>query len=123
MQRIRMQLDGQEVEVIAQRIQGRLWYHVNGETHVYETDVQAQKSTSSGASSADRIVAPMPGKILRVDVHPKDKVAKGKVLVVMEAMKMEYTLAAAADSEVEEVTCKTGDQVKLGQILVRLKEE
>ena len=64
------------------------------------------------------LVAPMPGKVLLVDVQPGDRVAAGQVLVVMEAMKMEHQITAPADGEVSEVRAAVGDQVDNGELLV-----
>ncbi|WP_419863765.1 acetyl/propionyl/methylcrotonyl-CoA carboxylase subunit alpha [Candidatus Poriferisodalis sp.] len=64
------------------------------------------------------LVAPMPGKVLMVDVQPGDQVTAGQVLVVMEAMKMEHQITAAADGEVAEVRAHVGDQVDNGELLV-----
>ncbi|MCY3585101.1 MAG: ATP-grasp domain-containing protein [Acidimicrobiaceae bacterium] len=64
------------------------------------------------------LVAPMPGKVLMVDVQPGDRVAAGQVLVLMEAMKMEHQITAPADGEVAEVRAHVGDQVDNGELLV-----
>ena len=64
------------------------------------------------------LVAPMPGKVLMVDVQPGDRVAAGQVLVLMEAMKMEHQITAPADGEVAEVRVHVGDQVDNGELLV-----
>ncbi|WP_420611228.1 acetyl/propionyl/methylcrotonyl-CoA carboxylase subunit alpha [Candidatus Poriferisodalis sp.] len=64
------------------------------------------------------LVAPMPGKVLMVDVQPGDRVTSGQVLVVMEAMKMEHQITAPADGEVSEVRAAVGDQVDNGELLV-----
>jgi propionyl-CoA carboxylase alpha chain len=66
------------------------------------------------------LVAPMPGKVLMVDVQPGDRVAAGQVLVVMEAMKMEHQITAPADGEVSEVRAAVGDQVDNGELLVAI---
>jgi 3-methylcrotonyl-CoA carboxylase alpha subunit len=47
-------------------------------------------------------------------------VKRGQMLVVMEAMKMEYTLEADRDGRVEEVRMQTGQQAALGEVLVRV---
>jgi biotin carboxyl carrier protein len=121
MQRIRISHEGKEVVVIAQKLQGKLWFHLNGETHVFEPAGEKRSSKGSGALNPEVLEAPMPGKILRVEVKPGDVVKIGQVLIVMEAMKMEYTLAAAIGATVTDIGCKIGEQVKLGQTLVRLK--
>ena len=64
------------------------------------------------------LVAPMPGKVLMVDVSEGDRVRAGQVLVVMEAMKMEHQITAPADGEVSEVRASVGDQVDNGELLV-----
>ena len=64
----------------------------------------------------------MPGKITRVTVKKGDAVSKGQALVVMEAMKMEYTLEADRGGRVEEVSVELGKQVGLGDVLVRVGE-
>ncbi len=67
-------------------------------------------------------IAPMPGAIRVVSVAVGDTVESGQTLVVMEAMKMEHTIAAPGPSVVTEVRCEVGDQVDNGQVLVVLEE-
>ena len=64
------------------------------------------------------LVAPMPGKVLIVNVSAGDRVSAGQVLIVMEAMKMEHQIAAPADGEAAEVRVHVGDQVDNGELLV-----
>lgn len=68
----------------------------------------------------DTLVAPMPGKIVKIDVAPGDAVATGDVLVVFEAMKMQSNLKAGGDCTVAEVLVAAGDSVAAGQPLVKL---
>ncbi|MFT7602291.1 MAG: propionyl-CoA carboxylase alpha chain, partial [Acidimicrobiales bacterium] len=67
-------------------------------------------------------VAPMPGAIRVVAVAVGDLVRPGQTLVVMEAMKMEHTIAAPTAAVVSEVRCEVGDQVDNGQVLIVLQE-
>jgi biotin carboxyl carrier protein len=55
--------------------------------------------------------------VVRVLVEPGPTVAAGRALVVLEAMKMEHTIAAAADGVVTELRVGPGDQVETGQVL------
>ncbi len=76
----------------------------------------------AGETSADggRLTAPMPGKVVSFAVKAGDKVSKGQPLAVMEAMKMEHTIAAPADGVVQELLYAPGDQVMDGDELLRL---
>jgi acetyl/propionyl-CoA carboxylase alpha subunit len=65
----------------------------------------------------------MPGKVIAMNVKAGDTVARGDTLAVMEAMKMEHTLAAPRDGVVESVTGTVGEQVAEGVVLVQLVEE
>ena len=62
----------------------------------------------------------MPGKVVSFFVKAGDKVKAGQALAVMEAMKMEHTIAAPADGEVAELLYAPGDQVTEGDELLRL---
>ncbi len=64
------------------------------------------------------LVAPMPGKVLLVNVSAGDEVSAGGVLVVLEAMKMEHQITAPADATVAEVHAVQGNQVDNGELLV-----
>jgi len=66
------------------------------------------------------LTAPMPGKVIAVHVAVGAKVKRGEALMVMEAMKMEHTIAAPADGVVKEVLYGVGDQVAEGAALINL---
>ena len=71
-------------------------------------------------AEAGRLTAPMPGKVVSFAVRPGDKVSKGQPLAVMEAMKMEHTIAAPVDGVVAELLYAPGDQVTEGSELLKL---
>jgi 3-methylcrotonyl-CoA carboxylase alpha subunit len=62
-------------------------------------------------------VAPMPGKIIKVLVTAGQAVTKGMVLVILEAMKMEHSVAASEDGVVTKVAVSEGEQVDSAQVL------
>ena len=66
------------------------------------------------------LAAPMPGKVLSFSVKVGDKVKAGQSLAVMEAMKMEHTIAAPKDGEVTELLYSPGDQIAEGAELLKL---
>ena len=71
---------------------------------------------------ADRLIAAIPGQVTQVNVAVGDTVAKGQILVVLEAMKTVFRLAAPADGVVASVTCAAGETVQEGQVLVTFGE-
>ena len=68
-------------------------------------------------SGPQRIVAPMPGKIVRVAVAAGEAVRARQTVVVIEAMKMENELRAGRDGTVAELRARTGEPVEAGQLL------
>ena len=76
-----------------------------------------------GAASDGAILSPMPGKIVSVAVTAGQTVAKGQVLLTLEAMKMEHALAAPFDGVVAELTVSAGGQVSEGVVLARLEAQ
>jgi biotin carboxyl carrier protein len=108
--------------VYAQNIRGQTWIHFDGLTFVYESrETLAIKKTES-ARLPGNLPAPMPGKITKIFKNAGDSVKKGEAVLVMEAMKMEYTLKADGEGKIEKINCQLGEQVNLGKILVQIKE-
>jgi 3-methylcrotonyl-CoA carboxylase alpha subunit len=70
------------------------------------------------ASAADgAIIAPMPGKVIAIDVSEGQAVTAGQRLMVLEAMKMEHALAAPFDGVVEGLSVSAGGQVQVEAVL------
>lgn len=122
---IKVTIDGQEKNIQAELVDKKLWYKLGDE--VYSIDVldlneSGFKKSKAAVKSPDRITAPMPGKVTKIFVSESQTVNRGDALLVMEAMKMEYTLKADINASVEKLSVKLNDQVSLGQLLVQLKE-
>jgi 3-methylcrotonyl-CoA carboxylase alpha subunit len=73
---------------------------------------------SEGDAGAGRLTAPMPGRITQLMAEPGTSVQRGQPLMIIEAMKMEHTVAAPADGVVEAVRFAVGDQVEEGTELI-----
>jgi 3-methylcrotonyl-CoA carboxylase alpha subunit len=84
------------------------------------TLIDALAHASGTDSEGGRLSAPMPGKIVGFLVKAGDKVSKGQALAVMEAMKMEHTIAAPADGQIGELLYAPGDQVAEGAELLKM---
>lgn len=75
-----------------------------------------------GGMGQDReLKAGMPGKIIEIFVKPGDKLKYNKPILIMEAMKMENEMRAAADCVVKEICVKQGDSVESGAVLIRFE--
>ena len=79
----------------------------------------------TGAAAGDRgaapLKAPMPGLVVRVLAEPGQGVTRGAGVVVLEAMKMENELKAAADARVKTVRVRAGEAAEKGQVLVEFE--
>ena len=89
-----------------------------GATQIVEVDALAH--AGEAAAEGGRLTAPMPGKVVSFAVKAGDAVKKGQALAVMDAMKMEHTIAAPVDGTVVELLYAPGDQVAEGAELLKL---
>ncbi|APW41673.1 acetyl-CoA carboxylase biotin carboxylase subunit [Rhodoferax saidenbachensis] len=89
-----------------------------GATQIIAIDLLAHAGEAQ--AEGGRLTAPMPGKVVSFAVKAGDPVKKGQALAVMEAMKMEHTIAAPADGVVAELLFAPGEQVTEGAELLRL---
>lgn len=74
----------------------------------------------SKGSADGAITAPMPGKVVAVNVKAGDPVRQGQILLVLEAMKMENEIVAPAAGTVKEVLVNEGANVNVGEPLVSI---
>lgn len=119
---VSVKIKGVEHKVQAEIIGTELWVHHAGRTFNVDTQSGRKSRKKSGAAgNSNQIMAPMPGKITKLLLNPETPVHAGQAVLVMEAMKMEYTLKADIDGVIESIHCEVGDQVTLGKVLVKLK--
>lgn len=124
MKRADIEIKGQRMFGAVAREAGTTWFSLNGEVWTVEAGSTGRTSRGTSASTAadpSQIRAPMPGKIIKVVTNVGATVQSGEILIVMEAMKMEYTLKASAAGVVQEISCEVGQQVTLGATLAKLK--
>ena len=79
---------------------------------------RAAADAGTGAHGEQRIVAPMPGRVVRVLVAPGDEVERRQAVVVVEAMKMENELRSPKAGRVKDVAVTPGTSVEAGRVLV-----
>jgi biotin carboxyl carrier protein len=81
----------------------------------------ASSAVGAGAGAIITVVAPMPGRIVALPAEVGAEVARGQTVVVLEAMKMESSIAAPHTGTVTELLVSPGEAVKQRQPLVRLR--
>jgi biotin carboxyl carrier protein len=99
------------------------WVWLEGETHVLEAAASGRKSAAARASGHDTLEARMPGVVRQVAVQPGQRVERGQVLVVLEAMKMEIRVTAPHAGLVQQVAVTKGQAVERGQSLVEIEAD
>jgi 3-methylcrotonyl-CoA carboxylase alpha subunit len=71
----------------------------------------------------DRLIAPLPGQVTQLLVTENQNVARGDVLVILEAMKTVFRLTAPRDGRIATISCRVGETVREGQILLQFAAE
>jgi 3-methylcrotonyl-CoA carboxylase alpha subunit len=118
--RYTLRLDGNAVQGTVRR-EGELLHVFSGGLHHVLTWADPLAHAGEHEAAGGRLTAPMPGKVVAVIASSGQQVKKGEPLVIMEAMKMEHTIAAPSDGLVEEVLYAVGDQVADGAPLLAFK--
>ena len=122
--KIKFEFQGETHLVEAETIQGQTWLHFGGKTWAQDSDTKSrQRRAGQKQGSQDQITAPMPGKIIKVAITGGEMTEAGQVVIIMEAMKMEYTLKTDRPVKIDSVLVKSGQQVRLGETLVSFVKE
>jgi 3-methylcrotonyl-CoA carboxylase alpha subunit len=75
------------------------------------------------ADAATHPLSPMPGRVVAVHVKAGDRVEVGQALMVLEGMKMEYTVKAAVAGTIEKVLFEAGSMVDADAPLAHIKPD
>lgn len=115
-------LNGQSHEIrVTPSVGGTL--HLQARSHEFTAEVidprawRAGRRTGAEAEGRQQILAPMPGKVVRVLVKPGDRVETRQGLFVVEAMKMQNEIRSPKSGTVERVLAQEGQNVNAGDIL------
>lgn len=76
---------------------------------------------TKGASQEEKILAPMPGKIIEVLVREGAQVSRGESLIILEAMKMQNEINSPVSGKIESVNIKAGDNVMKDDLMIKIK--
>ena len=116
--RVDMEIDGLRLEFLAEP-RGDQW-HLHGKAGDLQLRELPRYPDTRLEDLSGGLMAPMPGVIRSVFVSAGETVAKGHVLMILEAMKMEHRITAPMDGAVAEINIAVGEQVGNGQLLLTL---
>lgn len=133
-------IKNETVFIYAEIIQDQIWFHFRGSTFTVSNKTQRDNQvdlfrsssltkTSVGLEIKDSnininkksILAPMPGQIVKILAATGQKVFKNQALLILSAMKMEYTLKAPYRGKITMVLIKEGDRVTADQTLITIQ--
>jgi propionyl-CoA carboxylase alpha chain len=118
--RLDLEVDGERRQIAVLR-DGETWHTHDGRFEIALTELPRFPERGE-LEVAGGYTAPMPGKVIAVHVKAGDRVEKNQVLLVLEAMKMEHHVTAAAAGTVHEVHVAPGEQVDGGAVMVTMEE-
>jgi 3-methylcrotonyl-CoA carboxylase alpha subunit len=104
--------------ICATMTDGSIFVTERGQTHAFS--LRGPDGTGQASAADGAIIAPMPGKVIAVDVSEGQAVTAGQRLMVLEAMKMEHALAAPFDGVVEGLAVSAGSQVQVEAVLAKV---
>ena len=97
-------------------------YHVFIEGKIYQLTRQKGQKQKTKEDAAGDLNSPISGKVVKVLTLEGDSVEKGQEIMVIEAMKMEYTIVAPHDGIIEKINFKKSEQVQIHEELGVIKE-
>ena len=96
-------------------------FHVVREDVLYGSHEILGSLDAAGTKSDGKIVSPMPGKVIKINVKKGEEVKRGQTLLIVEAMKMENNIIAPNDGVIDEVNVKVGEMVNSSTSLISIK--
>ena len=98
------------------------WVFLDGYTYVVDVSAGSRPGARrTRTAHDDALAAPMPATVVAVNVEPGQRVSRGDVMIVLEAMKMELPIRASRDALVRAVACRPGELVQPGVPLLELE--
>ncbi len=116
MKKYRVNVNGTDYEITLEEVTGA----EASKPATAPAKAPAAAAPTVATAGSEKIVSPMPGNILSVNVKVGDAVKKGQVLLILEAMKMENEIMAPKDGTVTSVNVQKGSTVESGALLVTI---
>jgi 3-methylcrotonyl-CoA carboxylase alpha subunit len=111
-------ISGRSHAVVTARDGDRVFVWCEGVAHQFER-VRGKPAAGEGHHAGD-LVSPMPGRVRRTFVLPGSRVARGEILLTLEAMKMEHSIRAPREGVLRKLHVREGDLVEAGVELAEI---
>ena len=121
-------VDGEELEVEIEVVEGKWLATVMGKTFTIEIPdatptVQKKRSSGKKKKKSGTVSANIPGKIVTIEVKEGQQVSEGQVVLILEAMKMQNEIQAPVNGTVISVNCGEGDSIEANVPLIVIEPE
>ncbi len=118
--------DGKQTHVSVVKVSNKLNVITDCASYAFEVP-SGKDGDSFGADHGEhgdksRVMAPMPGKVVKILVEPGQTVEPKQKLLIVEAMKMENPLVAPFKAEITKINCAPGELVDSDKVLIELKQ-
>jgi len=120
-ERLALDLEGVRLEATVYAEGDGRWVTLRGMHLTATSRDPADEPAGAAGADAQRLQAPLPGKVVKVAVKAGQSVAAGEVLVLLEAMKVEHPITAPHAGRIKALRFKEGDSVQRGDLLVEME--
>lgn len=118
---LKLQLGDRLIKAVISEKQDSKFVFIDGEVfQVARVELTGKKKAEKKEGDLN---SPISGTIVSIKVKPGDAVIKGDVLMVIEAMKMEYLIRAPVNGVIEKIYFKEKDQIEIGQLTAELRKK
>jgi len=122
---ISLLVGGRSYLVLVARDKDKRYVWLDGRTYLVQTRKEDQRLAERGDDRTQKgksvVTAPMPGKVVKVNVAEKEAVRKNQTLAIVEAMKMENEIKSPLDGFVKKIYVSAGDLVDSEKPLLELE--
>jgi biotin carboxyl carrier protein len=118
-------VEGHSYLIYIAREKDKKFIFLDGQSCIIQKPGQEGKRLDRGEDRADKgksiVTAPMPGKVIKINVSEKEAVRKNQTLAIVEAMKMENEIKSPIDGQVKKIFVAAGDLVDSEKPLLELE--
>ncbi len=115
---IKLFKDSLEVKFWIEKVDQKFWVHFKGRNFIFNPQKKRAKNSVRKISTQSYLSAPLPGRVLSIQVKEGDLVREGQFLIVLESMKIEHTLTAFQDTKIKSILVQKGQTVGINEKLI-----